>query len=90
MNIAHLGKQLGRFRAKSLDQHVVLGQSPFKGALDDGRLLVDFLEHEVTIRALVGRFGTFMVLNGFAFDRVAFDVPDIYFVATDFGDVAFF
>ncbi|MNN17189.1 hypothetical protein D3C81_1303630 [compost metagenome] len=90
LHIAHFGEQLGSLRTESLDHHVILAQAAFQGALHHGWLLVDFLEHEVTVLALVSRFGAFMVLHGFALDLGAGDVPDGDLFAADFGDVALF
>ncbi|MNE05346.1 hypothetical protein D3C80_979040 [compost metagenome] len=90
LHVAHFGEQLGSLRTESLDHHVILAQAAFQGALHHGWLLVDFLEHEVTVLALVSRFGAFMVLHGFALDLGAGNVPDGDLFAADFGDVALF
>ncbi|MNM61389.1 hypothetical protein D3C81_726890 [compost metagenome] len=90
LHIADFGEQLGGLRAEGLDHDVVLAQTPFQGALYYGWLLVDFLEHEVTVGTLVGGFGAFVVLHGFALYRVTGQIPDGYLVAADLGDVAFF
>ena len=90
LHVAHLGEQLGCLWTESLHQHLILAQATFQGALHHGRLLVDFLEHEVAELALVGGFGTVAVLHGFALDRLAIDVPDLHAVAANFGDIAFF
>ncbi len=89
LHIAHLGEQLGGLRAERLHQHLAIAQAAFEGALHHLGLLVDFLEHEVTVFALVRRLGAFVVLHGFALHRLAVDIPDLHAVATDFGDVAF-
>ncbi|MNH04554.1 hypothetical protein D3C79_638530 [compost metagenome] len=90
LHVAHLGEQFGSLRAEGLDQHVVLAQAAFQGALHHAWLLVDFLEHEVAVGTLVGSFGAFVVLHGFTLNLVALLVPDGDLVAADFGDVAFF
>ncbi len=61
-----------------------------RGALHDLGLLVDFLEHEVTVFALVSGFGAFMVLHYFTLDRHTVDIPDLHAVTTDLGNIAFF
>ncbi len=88
--IAHFGEQLGRLRAESVDQYLLVTQATFQGALHHGRLLVDFLEHEVAECAFVGSFGAVAVLHGFAFDGIAVDVPDRHAFTADVGDIAFF
>jgi hypothetical protein len=50
---------------------------------------VDFLEHEVAEVALVGGFGTFVVLHGFALTCCR-PGPRSDLITADFGDIAFF
>ena len=88
LHIAHLGEQLGGLWAERLDQHLVLAQAAFQGALHHRGLLVDFLEHEVAELALVGGFGAIAILHGFALDGLAIDIPDLHAVTADLGDVA--
>ncbi|MNJ16897.1 hypothetical protein D3C77_111670 [compost metagenome] len=88
--IAHLGKQLGGLRTERLDQHMILAQTAFQGALHHSWLLVDFLEHEVAVFTFVGCFRTFVILHGFTLDLSTGYIPDGDLVAADFGDVAFF
>ncbi len=90
LHVAHLCEQFGSLRAEGLDHHVVLAQAAFQGALHHAWLLVDFLEHEVAVGTLVGSFGTFVVLHGFALDLMAILVPDGDLVTANFSDVAFF
>ncbi|RMM24772.1 hypothetical protein ALQ81_05582 [Pseudomonas syringae pv. pisi] len=90
LNVAYFGEQLGSLWAECVDQHLLLPQTTFEGALYDLGLLVNFLEHEVAVLALVGGFGAFMVLHHFALDRHSVDVPDLHAIATDLGDVALF
>ena len=90
LHVAHFGEQLGSLWTECLDQHLVLAQATFQGALHHGRLLVDFLEHEVAELALVGGFGAVAILHGFALDGLAVNVPDLHAVAADLGDIAFF
>ncbi|MNJ48990.1 hypothetical protein D3C77_442030 [compost metagenome] len=90
LHIADFGEQLGSLRTKGLNHDVVLAQTPFQGALYYGWLLVDFLEHEVAIGALVGGFGAFVVLHGFALDLGTGQIPDGHLVTADLGDIAFF
>ncbi|MNJ58673.1 hypothetical protein D3C77_543190 [compost metagenome] len=88
--VAHFGEQFCRLWTESLDHNVVLAQAPFQGALDDSRLLVDFLEHEVAIRALISSLGAFVVLHGLALHLFTGQIPDGYLVTANLGDVAFF
>ena len=90
LHIAHFGEQLGGLRTEGLNQHLIVAQATFEGALDHGRLLVDFLEHVVAELALVGGFGTVGVLHGLALDSVAVHVPDLHAVAADLSDIALF
>ncbi|MDT4863553.1 hypothetical protein FQZ97_982660 [compost metagenome] len=90
LHVLDLGEQLGGLRTERLDQHLVSAQATFQGALDHLGLLEDFLEHEVTERALVRGFGAFVILHAFARDRIAVDIPDLHAIAADLGDVAFF
>jgi hypothetical protein len=50
---------------------------------------VDFLEHEVAELTLVGGFGAFAVLHGFALTACR-PGPRSDLIAADFGDIAFF
>ncbi|MNQ83516.1 hypothetical protein D3C85_985990 [compost metagenome] len=90
LHIAHFGEQFGRLRAERLHQYLVLAQATFQGTLYNRRLLVDFLEHEVTELALLGRFSTITVLHRLTLHRLAVDIPDLHAVTADFGDVALF
>ncbi|MCY1398324.1 hypothetical protein D9M71_133530 [compost metagenome] len=90
LHIAHLGEQLGGTRAEGVDQDVVGAQAAFHGALHDLGLLMDFLEHEVAVLALVGSFGAFVVLHLLALHGAALLVPDLQAVTADLGDIAFF
>jgi len=90
LHVAHLGEQLGSLRAERLHQYMVSAQAAFQGALHDGGLLMDLLEHEVAERALVGGIGAFVVLHRFALHRLAVGVPDLHAVAADLGDIALF
>ncbi|MNO88854.1 hypothetical protein D3C76_803210 [compost metagenome] len=90
LHIANLGEQLGGLRAEGFHQHLLATQAAFEGALDDLGLLVDFLEHEVAVLALVRGLGAFVVLHGLALHRAAGGVPELHAVAADFGDVALF
>ncbi|MNH12937.1 hypothetical protein D3C79_724910 [compost metagenome] len=67
---------------------MVLAQAAFQSALNHGRLLVNLLEHEVAVCALVSGFGAFVILHGFALDRVAGLIPDLHLVTADLSDVA--
>ena len=75
---------------KASHQHLRIAQPAFQGALHDLGLLVNFLEHEVAVLALVGGFRAVLVLHGLALHRLAVDIPDVQAVATDLGDIAFF
>ncbi|RMW14389.1 hypothetical protein ALO98_05360 [Pseudomonas syringae pv. tagetis] len=90
LHVAYFAEQFGSLWSKCMDQHLLLPQTTFKRALHDLGLLVDFLEHEVTIFALVSGFGTFVVLHYFTLDRHAVDIPDLHAVATDLGNITFF
>ena len=90
LHIAHFGEQFSGLRAESIHQHLVLAQATFQGALYHGRLLVDFLEHEVAELAFVGGFGTVAVLHGFALDGLTIHIPDLHAFTADVGNVAFF
>lgn len=90
LHVANLGEQLRRLRAEAFHHYLVLPEAAFQGALHDAGLLVDFLEHEVPVLALVGGFGAFVVLHGLALHVVALDIPQAHAVATDLGDIAFF
>jgi hypothetical protein len=90
LHVAYFGEQLGSLWTEGLNQHLIVAQATFEGALDHGRLLVDFLEHVMAELTLVGGFGTIGVLHGLALDSVAVHVPDLHAVATDFSDIAFF
>ena len=57
---------------------------------DRARLLVDFLEHEVAVLALLGGVRGQLALAHRALDRVAVLVEDLDGRAADVGDVAFF
>ncbi len=88
LHVAHLGEQLGRLRAEGLHQHVIGAQAAFQGALHHLGLLVDFLEHEVAVLALLRRLGAFVELHGVALHAAAFGIPDLHAVLADLGDVA--
>ena len=90
LHVAHLGEQLGGLRAERLHQYLPIAQATFEGALHDLRLLMDLLEHEVTVLTLVGRLGALVVLHHLALHRLAVDIPDLHAVAVDLGDVALF
>lgn len=90
LHVADLGEQLRRLRTEAFNHYLVLPEAAFQGALHDAGLLVDFLEHEVPVLALVGGFGAFVVLHGLALHVVALDIPQAHAVATDLGDIAFF
>ncbi|MNS38436.1 hypothetical protein D3C72_706830 [compost metagenome] len=90
LHVAHLGEQFGRLWAERLHQHLIVAQATFEGALYNGRLLVDFLEHVVAVFTFVGSFSTIAVLHGLALDGIAVDVPDLHVIAANFGDIAFF
>ncbi|MNF72908.1 hypothetical protein D3C84_548980 [compost metagenome] len=69
---------------------MVVAQAAFQGALHHLGLLVDLLEHEVAVFALVGGLGAFVVLHLLALYGAALLVPDLHAVAANLGDVALF
>ncbi|MNZ82960.1 hypothetical protein D3C78_1016750 [compost metagenome] len=67
---------------------MVAAQAAFEGALHHLGLLVDFLEHEVAVLALLRRLGALVELHGVALHAAAFGIPYLHAVLADLGDVA--
>ena len=73
---------------RGLEQPTV-GDALAQGIGDGARLLVDLLEHEVRVLALVGGVGRELALVRLAYDGGTRPVDDAHGGATDLGDIAF-
>ena len=90
LHVAHFGEQFGSLWTEGLHQYLIRTQTALQGALHNGGLLMDFLEHVVAELTLVGGFGTIAVLDGLALDGLTVYIPDLHAVAANFGDIALF
>ncbi len=75
---------------RSLGQDLTVTQAAFQGALDHTGLLVDLLEHEVAIGALVGGLAAFVVLHRLALGPARRSFPERDLIQADLGHVTLF
>ena len=71
-------------------QHMVIAQGASQRIADGLRLLEDFLEHEVTVFALIQAMCGMLVTRDGPLDQLFVAVPHVALVQADTGVVAFF
>ena len=89
MHVLGAPEHIGRGRPEGSLEQAAVGD-PFLQRVGDGaRLLVDFLEHEVTVLALLGGIGREFAVAHRAVDRVAAAVEHADRLAFHLGDITF-
>ena len=86
----HLPEQLARFRPEAVFQQSALMDATFQGFGDDGRLLEDFLQHEMAIAALACGSAHLAGIGQRPFDRPSLPVVNGEAFPLDLSDIAFF
>ena len=90
LDVANVLQEVGGLSTQGLLQHPRLGNPTFHRGLDHFRLLVDFLEHEVTVLALIRRVGAVLKAGYLPLDGAAIAIEYGNGVLSDIGDIAFF
>jgi hypothetical protein len=67
-----------------------VGHPLLQGLRNCARLLVDFLQHEVAVFALLGRIRRQLALGDRPLDRLAAGIPDLHTAQANVGDVPLF
>ncbi len=90
LDVLYLVKDGARAVAERFDHHVIAAQTPFQGVGDRFGLLVDLLEHVMTVFALVTGIVGELGLLLFAHHGVAVGIEDVHVTAGHFGHITLF
>src|SRR5690606_35317940 len=88
MHVLDFAEQLERARTERFGHDAAVDDAAVKRVGERAGLVVDFLQHEAPVRALLGRFGVPLRLVHVAPHDVAFCIEYANGLAADLGDVA--